>query len=332
MKVLVYGTGKYYKKYSDQFLFKDEIVGYVDSNESIATSKCNELFEGKKMYTIEEAKKLEFDILYVFSGFTASGEILKRLMEASFLIPNVKFICLELFNIQYVCDYNKIIVCTDEIKLNIENYSDFIIFCEIYINNSYRVNMRHDNVVVIDAGMNVGYASLWFAKNKKVEKIYAFEPFNDTFCQAKKNIELNKNEIKDKIEMFQYGLSDKNSSFKFKSEFEESSYRNIINNCDDNDDGVLIETKKASDIIKVIKEKHLKSHFFLKMDVEGSEFDIIRDLEENKLIKIFDVGILEYHHNPNEIISIFEKNGFYVFSIGASNGIGMLYIVNMNIT
>jgi FkbM family methyltransferase len=138
--------------------------------------------------------------------------------------------------------------------------------------------------VFLDIGANIGYHSLFASKIVgKAGQVYSFEPVKETFEILKKNIQINKfNNIKP----FNYGVSNKNGKTKIffdKSDFGRSS--------------LLYGDSNSVEEIELIKLDTFfggKKIDFVKIDVEGEEFNVIKGMEEiiknNKNIKI----ILEF--------------------------------------
>src|SRR5690606_10345393 len=92
------------------------------------------------------------------------------------------------------------------LNLEVTIAEDVYILWEIYCNGSYNYQSSAAKpCVVIDIGMNVGFASLFYSLNKSVSKIYSFEPFLPTYKQALRNIERNKS-LSGKIVTHQFGL------------------------------------------------------------------------------------------------------------------------------
>ncbi len=50
-----------------------------------------------------------------------------------------------------------------------------MIFTDIFNNDNYNMNIGADSIIV-DIGMNVGIATLFFALKQNVKKIYSYEP------------------------------------------------------------------------------------------------------------------------------------------------------------
>ncbi len=68
------------------------------------------------------------------------------------------------------------------------------------------------------------------------------------------------------------------------------------------------------------------------MDIEGSEYDCIQDLDNNDLLKYIDIIILEWHYKGNNFFfDILKKNGFIWFhSQCDSKDLGVIKAVNIN--
>lgn len=217
------------------------------------------------------------------------------------------------------------------IKLNIQTAEDIFILNEIFSDQVYGA-IFSKKVNVFDIGMNVGMASIFFAANKNVNKIYSFEPFADTVKQAKNNLSLN-NDLSEKIEINNFGLgsSDKkmkvNYSFENKGRVGVHGTKLVLNKVADRQE-VEIQIK---DCCTVFKEKlKLSSEidsWLFKIDCEGSEYEILEALDANQLLSKVNIMMIEWHQRgPSELITIMEKNGFGVFSFYPTNKkAGMIY-------
>jgi FkbM family methyltransferase len=118
--------------------------------------------------------------------------------------------CVLYLNATFKTVDNKTIVTINKyggISLYISGRTDLYCIPEIFYLTDYKININHD-AIVIDIGLNIGTASLFFAQYKNIKHIYAFEPFKETYEQAMFNLNLNK-DLKDKITVYNYGLSDK---------------------------------------------------------------------------------------------------------------------------
>lgn len=173
-----------------------------------------------------------------------------------------------------------------------------------------------EDYIIIDFGMNRGYASLYFAADKYCKKVYAYEPSKATFDFAIYNIQLNP-ALKNKIKAYNFGVGNKTQqTFLYKPvEHDEAASTSIeqlkLLNNDAYIDKEVINIKKASDIVRPIIEKNLNKKIILKIDIEGAEEAVLEDLYQNKLLQYFEIIIGENHGNYkiDRFFKDFEKVG-----------------------
>ena len=148
----------------------------------------------------------------------------------------------------------------------------------------------------IDVGANSGLYSMVVSKNDSKIKIKSFEPIKKTILKFKENIQLNKN--LNNIEIFEFGLSNRNSKLLMKSlkkkNYIQTGGFGVVQNGEilNNLHTEYAEFKKGDDIFS-IENKNI----VLKIDAEGHENEVIQGLENNL--------------NKNSIllqIEIFDKN------------------------
>lgn len=205
---------------------------------------------------------------------------------------------------------------------------DLFIVYEVFYRGIYNYLFK-DNAYVIDIGMNIGIASLFFAANNEVQKVYGYEPFRPTYERAIANF--NRNPIiSSKIAPHNYGLLDANKHLK--ADYSEEIKGSIgIHGIDKTGTAfrenptTMLETreepivlKKASEelspIIQAAKEKNIE--LFMKIDCEGSEYEILEDLERESLLKDIDVLVMEWHlKGPKDIESALARSNFRIFSV-----------------
>lgn len=219
----------------------------------------------------------------------------------------------------------------ESIKLNCNNLDNLLIINELFTDEIYEFNLNK-SIVCIDIGMNVGYSSLLFSMRNDVEKIYAYEPFKGTYENALANINLNEN-LKSKIEPINEGWSNKTGDFEFQSYEDGSVGASTSFTADLNPYGkignlVKVKLKDASEELKKIKSLHPDKGIFIKMDCEGSEYEIFEKLNADHLLHLIDGLLIEWHYKgPSEITDILEKNNFSYYSTGRPDSpfIGFIY-------
>jgi FkbM family methyltransferase len=167
---------------------------------------------------------------------------------------------------------------------------------EVFTDDFYSFTTDTENPIIIDCGANIGLSMLYFKKTHENAIIHAFEPDSKNFNYLKKNVD-------------SYGWND--SVFCYKSLvsndqgyefFEElgNAGSKIVNENQQNENTSKIEKIKLKDFILNLN----KNIDFLKLDIEGSEFDVIPDLLE--VFPKIDKMYIEFHTNENDFKRMYD--------------------------
>ena len=177
---------------------------------------------------------------------------------------------------------------------------DFITFVVIFLKKEY--GNIPSNHTIIDIGANIGLFSIYAFLNSKNNYIISFEPSLDAFKILKKNIDLNN--LNKSIKIFNGTISSKKEK---KIEFPKKSspYNQIENSY--NEETETVNNFNINDFLQT------NQNFFLKLDCEGSELDIIRSIKLENFKKIKKIR-METHSDKKavEIIKLLEKVGFII--------------------
>lgn len=177
----------------------------------------------------------------------------------------------------------------------------YVTYEELFVKGIYEFKTNSTKPVILDCGANMGVSTLYFSMQFPNAKIVAFEPDQSVLPFLEKNI-LSQN--LQNIELHKKGV--------WTEETELSFYT-------DNGLGGRIGIEYNNQIPSKIKTVRLKDYLnesiaMLKIDIEGAEFEVIKDCED-KLHNVQHV-FLEYHSFYNEdqhledILSIFKRQGF----------------------
>jgi len=272
----------------------------------------------------------EIDLLHIFK-FKNCIEILTKILN------NKKITIVKLNSNGFILQYNKL-------NFNINSRDNLYTFYEIFVENIYDINSITNNNIIIDIGMNVGFASLYFASLKQVSKVYSYEPFSNTFNEALFNFKLNNVITNEKINPFNFGISNYSSKIKvpqMKSGSPVGSTdRSFIEmNNIASSTNVEVEIKSIEDIVKTIYSRHPKNNLIIKIDCEGEEYAIIDLMNKSGILNLVHIMLIEWHFKgPDVIINTLNKSNFSTFQLPriyqddfeTSINTGMIYAFNQN--
>jgi FkbM family methyltransferase len=161
------------------------------------------------------------------------------------------------------------------------NYEDLQKWFGIGGDDSLRVNYPlNENSIVLDLG---GYEGTWTQKifDKYQCNIYVFEPIPNLY---KNLVEKFKNY--DKIKVYNFGISDKEKEIEISLLNDGSSFYLESEN--------KVSAKVIS-LIKFLKENQLGSIDLIKINIEGDEFPLLKNLIENNMVNVFKNIQVQFH-------------------------------------
>lgn len=228
-----------------------------------------------------------------------------------------------------------IITTPEGIRIDISNTPDHPLYLvkEVFVKSEYNLNLRKESVL-IDIGMNRAAASLLFASNQYIQKIYAYEPFKPTFEQAQKNLELN-SQLSQKITAFNVGLGRKEATLERPYQSTGTGGMSTTHDVCKGQKNTTRETvviKDAAKEIASILGENKNRYVIVKCDCEGAEFEIFERLKEENIVGRISVVIMEYHfQKPDRLVDILVENGFVVQVRAGSRKArtGYIYAVKM---
>lgn len=225
---------------------------------------------------------------------------------------------------------DNLIITVNGIKAFVECKEDLFIINEIFNEISYGF-LNEGGLVLIDIGLNIGIASLYFSQFSHVNKIYAYEPVEETYKKCLKNLNINTNT--QKINTFNYGLgsNDRIDTFIYSENFKGSVGAIDLSDYKKKHSSILksvkVEIKEASNIIKAIIEDNPGQKIMIKMDCEGGEYEIVPNLKASGILDKISFIVLEWHEQ-NFLEHLDHFNNFNCFYHKNSPSTGMLYAVH----
>ena len=220
------------------------------------------------------------------------------------------------------------------ITVEIDGISSLSTFREVVVDEAYRATLP-ENCVVLDVGANDGFASLYFAADKQVASVYAYEPFAPTLEQLRRNAALNP-ALAPKIVPQGFGLAAKDGEAIIRytpskraslSLFWDAAPQNAPDATEEK-----IELRSALDVLGEVRARHPDQPIVLKLDCEGAEREIIAALVDHDALGSVPMLMGETHDlnksGHADIVAPLAESGYVVFSHRANNpALGLFYAV-----
>jgi FkbM family methyltransferase len=229
---------------------------------------------------------------------------------------------------------NDLIMEIEGSQAMIENEQELGIVYDIFHIGLY--NFVYDEpVIVVDVGMNVGLASLYFAQRSNVKAVLGYEPFKITYDQALKNFALNP-DLAPKIHAFDYGLGDKEETIEIEFDYNikgsigikgiDPNYKNVASK---NISKEKLYLKPVDEVFAGIIAEYPDTEIVVKMDCEGAEYGILETLDKHGQLDRIKIIVMEWHKKgPDPILGYLKKYGFTCFSrLPKSKNVGFIQAV-----
>jgi len=200
---------------------------------------------------------------------------------------------------------------------------------EIWENGDYEQVgfMIKEGFTIIDIGAHIGIFTAYAAKKTQTGMVYAYEPHPGNFKLLRANILVNK--IKN-AKIFNCGIGETEGVAKLFL-WEPPTCYSMYNIYGQDNNFIMIKTVS---LVQIFKENCIRFCDFLKIDTEGAELEILRNVSKEYLNKI-GIVVLEYHNifDKQQLIKLvmfLSKQGFKIKIrlVHGTKDVGMLYAKN----
>lgn len=212
------------------------------------------------------------------------------------------------------------------VDLDKQNYvlrmkgSDFEVFNQIIVSKELafvadqirRLNIS--NLRIMDCGANIGLSTLFFKSHFPESEIIAIEPDGENFKQLCANIKLNELANITPINIgvwYKSDLLSPNLSFR-----DGANWSFALRKAEDPSEASI----RVDSLENIAKQNNWDRIDVLKIDIEGSEFDLFRNVNSSQRIldsvKIISIEIHEEIGSRYEIEAILVKQGFTIYRSG----------------
>lgn len=263
--------------------------------------------------------------------FTIKGCTLRfSRQDHAFIIDGIELFLALLKAGDFVITGKDVLYKIDGLNLTVTTAEEIFIIHEVFLEGCYAVSAKGE-FNVVDIGMNVGYASLFFARRDNIKKVYGFEPFLPTYRQAEINFQNNRSTAA-KIESFAHGIGGKVETLQVNYTYDSKAQVGIygtelIKGAIHGSDKIDITLLSAHEELQRIFAAHRDERFILKVDCEGAEYGIFRNLDQHKMLDHIDIIFIEWHEEgPEVLLDILLRNNFKSFyQQSSSKKVGMIY-------
>lgn len=190
------------------------------------------------------------------------------------------------------------------------------LFTEIFFKETYYLALTQKSIRVIDCGTNIGVSLLYIKIRAPRAQVLCFEPNPAAREVLEKNIEANKWGKEVKVLPYALGKEKGTVDF-FVEEKEATSSGGSIGRHRKNTSRGLNSYPVKMDILSHYIENNID---FLKVDIEGAEFEVLEELKTERKLPLVAALQLEYHYIPgfftrplSELLALLESEGFRTF-------------------
>lgn len=167
--------------------------------------------------------------------------------------------------------------------------SDLATFDQIFLKKEYDFNVTTPPNIIVDAGANIGLASLYFSNKFPNTRIIAIEPEESNFELLKINVKPYQNIIPIKAALWHedkmINLVDPNlGKWGFITQAQDTNQESF---------GDTVHDVRGMTVDTMMREQGIEHIDILKMDIEGSEREVFRD--PSPWIRKIDALIIELH-------------------------------------
>lgn len=166
--------------------------------------------------------------------------------------------------------------------------SDVPTFQQVFLDKEYDFAVKNTPKIIVDAGANIGLASVYFANKFPDSKIFAIEPENGNLAILRKNVAPYKN-----ITVIPCALWHENTLIDvIDNDYENWGFMMESKSIQENR-GKFVQETPGMTIGSIMEKQGIEHIDILKIDIEGAEYEVFRD--PSSWIEKVDAIIIELH-------------------------------------
>jgi FkbM family methyltransferase len=200
----------------------------------------------------------------------------------------------------------------NDVRFNVRvNTSDILVIWEIWKAKTYddtRFPIQPADVVV-DIGGHIGGFAVRAARLAHRGQVYAYEASSRNFALLEKNCKMNNAQ---NLHIHKMAVAHQTGKMKFFTPSDNGALGSLMQETDS-----PMETVQATTLTDIITENKIEQIDYLKVDVEGAEYDILSNCPPETLAKVKHI-VLEYHEfegdqrSHHDLVDLLKSHGFHV--------------------
>jgi FkbM family methyltransferase len=187
------------------------------------------------------------------------------------------------------------------LKCRINQGTDISLLGEIFIRKVYGTDFQGKTVV--DVGAYTCDSAVYFARHG-ARLVIALEPDPRNFQLASENIRLNR--LENTIKLVKVALAVQTGESKLGLNVDTPNITQFTDGADTTENSLAVDTLTVDDLMKQFSLSNID---VLKLNCEGCEYGIIRNLPDETLRHIGAI-LLEFHSGPRDLPGILSRHGF----------------------
>jgi FkbM family methyltransferase len=193
-------------------------------------------------------------------------------------------------------------------SIRLQELTDLKTFWQIFLRQIYRVEASDH--IIIDIGANIGLFTLYAARRAPAARIFAIEPFPANFDRLLESVL--EHDLTERTTCLKYAITGK-AGMRLMHDGPLPSQQRFLVAVGKSTSGIPVQGMPLGELIR---QQALEKIDLLKMDVEGSEYEVLLSASPSELRTIQRIA-LEYHGDcaPYSKVQIFDhlhKAGFRV--------------------
>jgi FkbM family methyltransferase len=216
-------------------------------------------------------------------------------------------------------------------QVPIEELTDLKAFWQIFLRRIYRVQAT--DRAILDLGANIGIFTLYAARFAPQAKIFSFEPFPSTFSRLLATVHVH--HLDSRVTCLNYAATGANGT-RVMPDLPVPSQRRALA-LTPSPAGTKSGAKPGTQVVgktleSILEECHVPKVDLLKMDIEGSEYEVLLSTSQTALARIRRIA-LEYHgdsapYSKQQLFHHLGKAGFHAaWDICDAQGYGVTEMI-----